>query len=62
VSEQNAEVVRSLLETWNAREMDGFRQLYDPNVVVRAPEGWPEPGPFVGRDAIMRQFEQLRET
>jgi hypothetical protein len=25
-------------------------------------EGWPEPGPFVGRDTIMRTFEQLRET
>ena len=42
--------------------MDAFRELYDPDVIVRAPEGWPEPGPFVGREAVMRQLEQLRET
>ena len=29
---------------------------------MRMPEGWPEPGPFVGREAVMRQFEQHRET
>ena len=36
--------------------------MYDPNVIVRATEDWPEPGPFVGREAVMRQGEQLRET
>ena len=35
---------------------------YDPDVIVRTAEGWPEPGPFVGREAVMRQWEQLRET
>src|SRR5437764_654873 len=34
----------------------------DPDVIVRAREGWPEPGPFVGREAVMRQWEQQRET
>jgi ketosteroid isomerase-like protein len=29
---------------------------------MRVTEDWPEPGPFVGREAIMRQIEQLRET
>ena len=29
---------------------------------MRAPEGWPEAGPFVGREAVMRQLEQQRET
>ena len=31
-------------------------------VTWRPPEGWPEPGPFVGREAVMRWFEQLREV
>jgi ketosteroid isomerase-like protein len=26
---------------------------------VTSPAGWPEPGPFNGRDAIARQFERL---
>jgi SnoaL-like domain len=26
------------------------------------PEGWPEPGPFVGLDAARRQFERLLDS
>ena len=42
--------------------MDALRELYDPDAIMRPPEGWPESEPFVGRDAVMRQFEQLRST
>ncbi|MGH2976149.1 MAG: nuclear transport factor 2 family protein, partial [Solirubrobacterales bacterium] len=31
-------------------------------IIWRGPEGWPEPGPYAGREAVMRQVEQLRET
>ena len=33
-----------------------FVELFDPDVDLRVAEGWPEPGPFVGREAVMRQF------
>jgi len=62
MSQENVELVRALVERWNAGDMDGLRALYDPDVIVRAPKGWPEPGPFVGPEAIMRQWEQMRET
>jgi ketosteroid isomerase-like protein len=62
MSQENAEVVRAAHEAWNAGDMDALRELYDPDAIVRAPEGWPEPGPFVGREAVMRQFEQFRST
>jgi uncharacterized protein len=62
VSQENVEIVRAAYAAWNAGDMDGFRELYDPDVIVRPPEGWPEPGPFVGREALMRQWEQVRET
>ena len=42
--------------------MDAFSELLAPDVIVRAPDGWPEPGPFVGREAAMREFAQLRKT
>jgi hypothetical protein len=42
--------------------MDAFRELYDPDIAMRSAEGWPEPGPYFGREAVMREFEQLRET
>ena len=43
--------------TWMRRS-----RCIDPDVIARAPAGWPEPGPFVGRDAVMQQFARLREA
>jgi ketosteroid isomerase-like protein len=62
MSQENVEIVRAGLEAWNAGDMDALRETYDPDIIWRAPEGWPEPGPYVGREAVMRQLEQLRET
>ena len=62
MSQENVEVVRAIFEAWNAGDMDAFRGLFDPGIIMRMPEDFPEPGPFVGREAIMRQFEQMRET
>jgi ketosteroid isomerase-like protein len=62
MSQENVEVVKAGFAAWNAGDMDAYRELYDPDVIVRTPEGWPEPGPFVGRHAFMRWCEQLRET
>ena len=61
MSQENVEVVRTFFDAWNARDMDAIRELYDSDAVVCPPEGWPEPGPFVGRDAVMRQFQQMRD-
>ena len=62
MSQENVEIVRKAFEAWNAGDMDAFREFYDPDIIVRPPEGWPEPGPFVGREAVMGQWELLRET
>ena len=56
------EIVRAVFAAWNAGDMDAIRDACDPEIIVRAPEGWPEPGPYFGRGAAMRAFEQLRET
>jgi ketosteroid isomerase-like protein len=61
MSEENVEVVKAVFAAWNSEDTDALRDLYDPDVIVRAPQGWPEPGPFVGREAVMRQWEQQRE-
>jgi ketosteroid isomerase-like protein len=60
MSQENVEVMRAFHAAWNAGDMDALRELHDPGVTMRAPEGWPEPGPEIGRDAVMRQFERLR--
>ena len=62
MSQENVELIKAALEAWNAGDMDAIRETLDPDVVVRLPEGWPEPGPFVGREAVMRQWERNRET
>jgi ketosteroid isomerase-like protein len=62
MSEENVEVIRAAFEAWNAGDMDGLREFLDPGIIWRPPAGWPEPGPFVGREAVMRWFEHLREA
>jgi ketosteroid isomerase-like protein len=62
MSQDNVEIMRATFEAWNAGDMDALREMYDPDVSLRMPEGFPEPGPYVGREAVMRQFEQQRET
>jgi ketosteroid isomerase-like protein len=62
MSQENVEIVRRAYVAWNVGDMGAFSELCDPDIIVRPPEGWPEPGPFVGREAFMRWCEQLRET
>jgi hypothetical protein len=35
MSQENMEIVKAALEAWNAGDMDGFRELYDPDAIVR---------------------------
>src|SRR6478752_9571627 len=62
MSQENVEVLRAFYKAWDAGDMDTLRELHDPSVIMHAPKGWPEPGPEVGRDAVMRQFERLRSA
>lgn len=62
MSQQNVEIVKKVFEAWNARDLDALRELYLPDVIVWAVDDWPEPGPFVGREAVIRQGEQMRQT
>jgi uncharacterized protein len=62
MSEENVEIVRRAYEAWNTGDMAGLRELYDPDLVMHHAEGWPEPGPSVGREAVLRELEQLREA
>jgi ketosteroid isomerase-like protein len=62
MSQENVEVDRATFKAWNGGDMDTLRDLYGPDIIMRTPESWPEPGPYVGREAVMRQLEQLRDT
>jgi ketosteroid isomerase-like protein len=56
------EIQRRHHDLWNARNTDALRDLYDDEAVVHHLDGWPEPGPSVGRDAVFHQWELVREN
>jgi ketosteroid isomerase-like protein len=62
VAAGNVEIVRAFFEAWNAGNMDGVRALYHQDAILRMPEGWPESGPYVGRETIMQAYADLRGT
>jgi ketosteroid isomerase-like protein len=60
MSQENVEIVRRGFDVWNSGDMGAYRALLDPDFVLRPPQIWAEPGPFVGREAALREFEQAR--
>jgi len=62
MSQENVEVVRAGMDAWNARDMDAMRVSYAEDVVTWPPTGWPEAGPFVGRDIVIGQWERMRDS
>src|SRR5437867_1711720 len=62
MSQENVAVVRAASQTWNAGDRDAFRKLHDPDVILRPENNWPEPGPYIGREAVMGFYERARET
>ena len=62
MSEENVEVVRAAAQAWNAGDMEAAGELHDPDVILRPPENWPEPGPFMGRAAAMSFYGRAREA
>ena len=47
------------LRLFEAFDFDGMARLWHPDVRITAPEGWPERGPFEGRNAVYGQFRRL---
>ena len=41
MSQENVELVRAAYAAWNAGDMDAMRELVDPDIIWRPPEGWP---------------------
>ena len=62
MSQENVDVVRRATEAWNAGDMDAWSDHIAPDVVWRVMPDWPEQGPFIGRDTVLRQVRQLRDS
>jgi ketosteroid isomerase-like protein len=57
----NVERSREGFRLFEVADLDGLVALYGKHAELFHPDGWPEPGPTVGRGAIKRQFQTLRE-
>ena len=62
MSEENVEAVRRAYEAWNSGDADGLYDVHHPDVIAHYPEGWPEGGPFVGREAVVGQLQAMRDA
>ena len=59
---QHAQIVREGFRFWNENRLpEALERFWHPQAVVYHPEGWPEPGPSIGRAAAASQFERVRE-
>ncbi len=62
MSQENVELMRAAFDAWNAWDMDGLREMLVSDVVVRLPQDWPEPGPWVGRETVIREMARQRRV
>ena len=62
MSEENVAVLRAYGQAWNSGEIDAFREMHDPDVILKTATNWPEPGPYIGREAVIGFYQQARET
>jgi ketosteroid isomerase-like protein len=62
MSQENVEIMRAGIEAWNAKDWDRLRAFYAADVTLRGTKEWPEQGPFLGLEAVMRQFAQMRDA
>jgi ketosteroid isomerase-like protein len=58
VSQENVDIYFAAKDRLAAGDHDGFARLLHPDVTATV-IGLPEPGPFVGRDAVLAQLERL---
>ena len=56
MSEENVELVLESIRRFSAESLDEWAELWHPDARLYPPEGWPEPGPFIGLEAVTKEF------
>jgi ketosteroid isomerase-like protein len=54
MSQENVEIVRESIRRFRPSGLDEWAELWHQDTRMTVPEGWPEPGPFIGLDAVKR--------
>jgi ketosteroid isomerase-like protein len=61
MSQENVEIVLEYFRRAEANGVEAVAALMHPEITATAVPGWPEPGPFVGRDAVIAEGERLSD-
>src|SRR5512133_820286 len=61
MSGENVEIVLETFRRAEANDLEGIAALMHQDVSGTAVRGWPEPGPFVGRDAALAETKRLTD-
>ena len=58
----NAELVERATAAFGDGDWDALELLYTPDACAQAPQGWPEAEDLEGREAVIRQFQRLKDV
>jgi ketosteroid isomerase-like protein len=61
MSQENVEIVLEFLRLAEAVDVEGAAALMHPEITGTAAPGWPEQGPFEGRDAALAEIKRLTD-
>jgi ketosteroid isomerase-like protein len=62
MSQENVEIARAVMASWNARDLDGFLELQHPEIEMTLPRNLLEGGSYRGREGARRAFEDAVES
>jgi ketosteroid isomerase-like protein len=62
VSRSNLEIVRSIVDAASRGALDEIAALYDPQIVLRSPDGSIDASAYVGREQVMTWLRDWFET
>jgi len=58
---QYVQLVHEAFECFDSGDWDRLRPLIAPGNVMSPPEIWPDPGPYIGADDSIREYQRLFE-
>ena len=62
MTQENVDLVLESARRFRPGGLDEWAELWHPDVRLTVPPGWPEPGPFIGLEAVRAQFERLLDS
>jgi ketosteroid isomerase-like protein len=62
MTKSNIELAQEANDAWNRSDWETMEALYWPDAEAVAPKGWPEAEDSLGWEAVLRQFERLKDS